>query len=193
MNLSSLRLVDPLEIDLAGRRWLANPTASTVQPAGEISVREFRREAMNWFRFHQALALRNDVTMPYGDRLSRYLAYVNLTRSPSTARLYFRWASLFLTMTETFQPTLLQLSTVDIDRFIDSKRAAGYKPRSVASVCVALRYFMRFTESHGWTPSKLSMAIKSPRVRRYDSQTRGPRWSNVRKLLDGCGQRNNRL
>jgi integrase/recombinase XerD len=76
---------------------------------------------------------------------------------------------------------------IDVDRFIDSKRSAGYKPRSLASVCVALRYFLRFTESHGWTPSRLSATIKSPRVRRYDSQTRGPSWKDVRKLLDGCG------
>ncbi len=187
MDISSLRLVEPSEIEAAGERWLADPTASLRKPAGEISVREFRREAMNWFRFHQILAPKTDVPKPYGDILSRYRIYVNLTLFPSTARLYFRWASLFLTMTEAFQPNLLQLSTVDIDRFLDSKRSAGYKPRSVASVCVALRYFLRFTENHGWTTSKLSMAIKSPRVRRYDSQTRGPRWSDVRKLLDGCG------
>jgi len=187
MDLSSLRLVESSEIDDAGGRWLADPTASLRKPAGEISVREFRREAMNWFRFHQSLAPRSDVPKPYGDILSLYLTYVNLTRSPSTARLYFRWASLFMAMTEDFQPRLSQLSMIDVDRFIDSKRSAGYKPRSLASVCVALRYLLRFTESHGWTPSRLSMTIKSPRVRRYDSKTRGPRWKDVRKLLDGCG------
>lgn len=187
MDLSSLRLVESSEIDVAGERWLADPTASLRKPAGEISLREFRREALNWFRFHQALALKIDVTTPYGDTLPRYLAYVNFTRSPSTARLYFRWASLFLSMTEVFQTSLSKLSMIDVDRFIDSKRSAGYKPRSLASVCVALRYFLRFTESHGWTPSRLSMTIKSPRVRRYDSQSRGPRWKDVRKLLDGCG------
>lgn len=187
MDLSSLRLVESSEIDDAGVRWMSDPTASPRKPTGETSVREFRREAINWFRFHQILAPKIDVPKPYGDVLPRYLKYVNLTRSPSTARLYFRWASLFLAMIKDFQPRLSQLSTVDVDRFIDCKRSAGYKPRSLASVCVALRYFLRFTESHGWTPSRLSMTIRSPRVRRYDSQTRGPRWKDVRKLLDGCG------
>jgi len=187
LDLSSLRLVESSEIDVAGGRWLADPTASLRKPAGEISVREFRRVAMNWLRFHRSLAPKIDVPKPYGDILSLYLTYVNLTRSPSTAMLYFRWASLFLAMTEVFQPRLSQLSMIDVNRFIDSKRSAGYKPRSLASVCVALRYFLRFTESHVWTPPRLSMTIKSPRVPRYDSQTRGPRWKDVRKLLDGCG------
>lgn len=187
MGLSSLRLVESSEIDVAGGLWLADLTASSRKPTGEFSVREFRREAMNWLRFHQSLAPNVCVPKPYGDVLSRYLTYVNLTLSPSTARLYFRWASLFLTMTEGFQPNLFQLSTVDIDRFIDSKRSVGYKPRSVASVCVALRYFLMFTESRGWTPERLSMTIKSPRIRRYDPKAKGPHWKDVRKLLNGCG------
>jgi integrase/recombinase XerD len=168
MGLSSLRLVESSEIDIAGGLWLADLIVSSRQPTGAFSLREFRREAMNWLRFHQSLTPNIGVPKPYGDVLSHYLTYVNLTLSPSTARLYVRWATLFLTMTEGFQSNLFQLSTVDIDRFIESKRSVGYKPRSVAYICVALRYFLMFTESSGWTPARLSMTIKSPRIRRYD-------------------------
>ena len=183
MNLSSLRLIDPAEIDVAVDLWLADLTSPCRRPG-----REFRRVAIHWFRFHNSLAPKVRVPLPYGEILSQYLTYVSFTLSTSTAKVYFRWAGLFLSMTVDVQPKLFQLSKIDIDRFIDSKRSTGYKPSSLASVCVALRYFLRFTEDRGLTAANLSMTVKSPRIRRYEPQARGPHWKDVRRLLNSCGR-----
>jgi integrase/recombinase XerD len=187
MDLSSLRPVETSEIDSAKRLWLSALATSGREPTGKASMREFRRDAMNWLRFHHSLAPRISAPQAYDEILSPYLTYVNLTVSPVTAKRYFRWARLFLTMTRDLPPSLAQLSTVEIDRFIDGKRSAGYKPRSLATVCGALRYFLRFTESHGWTPARLSMTIESPRIQRYDRKAGNLRWRDVRRLLNSCG------
>jgi integrase/recombinase XerD len=187
MNLSSLRLVDSVEIAEAGELWSADLSSPPRRSEWRRSATEFRRAAKHWFQYHHSLISTAEVAPPYGETLSQYAPYANLTLSSSTARLYFRWASLFLTMTNDFQPRLSQLSTIDLDRFIDSKRHAGYKPRSLVSVCGALRHFLKFTESCGWTPAGLSMTVKSPRILRYSQRTKGPHWRDVRRLLNGCG------
>jgi integrase/recombinase XerD len=187
MRLSSLRLVDSEEIAEAGEVWSLEPSPLPRRPEWKRTATEFRRTAKHWFRFHDCLVGPAEVAYPYGGTLYQYLPYANLTLAPSTARLYFRWARLFLEMTNNFQPRLSQLSTIDLDRFINSKRHAGYKPRSLVSVCGALRHFLSFTESCGWTRAGLSMTIKSPRVPRYSQHPRGPHWKDVRRLLDGCG------
>jgi integrase/recombinase XerD len=187
MSLSSLRIVDDAEIAEAGEVWTLQLSPPPRRPEWKRSATEFCRTAKHWFRFHDCLVAPAEVAYPYGGTLSQYLPYANLTLASSTARLYFRWARLFLEMTNSFQPSLSQLSTIDLDRFISSKRHAGYNPRSLGSVCAALRHFLTFTESCGWTRAGLSISIKSPRVPRYSLYPRGPHWRDVRRLLDGCG------
>jgi integrase/recombinase XerD len=187
MGLSSMRPVESSEIELAKGRWLVDPAASGRKSAGKSSMRAFRRDALNWLRFHHSVVPKIDTSQPHDSTLSLYLTYLNLTVSPITAKRYFRWARLFLTA-EGLPLSLSELSTVEIDRFIDSKRSIGYKPRSLATVCGALRHFLRFTESRGWTPARLSMTIEGPRIQRYNPKAGAPRWRDVRKLLNSCGR-----
>lgn len=183
MDISVLRAVEISEIDIAAEVWRSKLVARCRHLPSEASAMAFRRTALNWLQFHGSVIPEIAEPKPYGETLSEYRSFVNFTVSPCTAARYSRCADRFLTSTQKFQPTLSRLSTVDIDRFIESRRSIGYRPSSLANVCASLRHFLRFTESRGWTPPKLSRMIKSPRVRRYDQQDRGPRWRDVRRLL----------
>jgi len=183
MDMSALRSVDIEEIDIAVGLWRSEATALGRSPTSEISAMNFRRAAIHWLRFHQSVRPGVPPTPPYGDTLPEYLAFVNFTLTPLTAARYFRSASLFLASTQNFQPVLSRLSTVDIERFIGSKRSVAYKPSTLSTTCVNLRNFLRFTESRGWTPPNLSKTINCPRPRRNDQQYTGPRWRDVRRLL----------
>lgn len=168
---------------MAAEMWRSEAVAPYRQTPNKQSAMKFRRTALNWLQFHESVIPNIDAPRPYGETLSEYLSFVNFTLSPRTAERYFRWANLFLKSAQEFQPILSRLSTVDIDRFIQSKRSLGNKPSSLANICVCLRHFLRFTENRGWTPPKLSRTIKSPRTRRYDPQNKGPLWRDVRRLL----------
>jgi integrase/recombinase XerD len=186
MDMSMLRLVEVSEIDIATSGWRAEAVALRLPLPSDASAIKFQRTALNWLNFHQSLIPTVDAPEPYADVLSEYLSFVNFTVSPVTAATYFRCASGFLSSVQKCQPILSQMSTIDIERYIESLRSRGCRPSSIANECTSLRNFLRFTEGRGWTPVKLSRTIRSPRRSRFDPGNGGPRWKDVRRLLASC-------
>ena len=72
----------------------------------------------------------------------------------------------------------------DIDDYLESKRKIAYRPRSISSICSALRLLFDYAEKEGWNKNKVALAIQRPRISRYDAKPRGPDWMDVRRMLD---------
>jgi integrase/recombinase XerD len=56
----------------------------------------------------------------------------------------------------------------------------------MAAHCQSLRTFFRYTETKGLSEAKIVRGIKSPRIPRNNEQPKGPRWSDVKRLLSSA-------
>jgi site-specific recombinase XerD len=90
----------------------------------------------------------------------------------------------FLKWNAEFGKPLRELTLRDVDDYILLKLKSGHKPTYVRSICHSLVLFFQLGEMKQWTQPKISEGISRPRIPRMDSAPRGPKWPDVRKLLD---------
>jgi site-specific recombinase XerD len=90
----------------------------------------------------------------------------------------------FLNWTLNSHESLWSVDLTDVDNFLDYKRESGCKPRTIGSYCASLRAFFRYAEIRGWNKLNIARGIQNPRFPRYSSAPRGPKWSDVRRLLN---------
>jgi integrase len=67
---------------------------------------------------------------------------------------------------------------------LEQMRVEGLMPRSIAAHAQAPRALFRYLESRNLTRLGIARAIPIPSIRRYDSHPKGPKWKDVRKLLE---------
>jgi integrase/recombinase XerD len=79
---------------------------------------------------------------------------------------------------------LSMISLIDVDAFLSIKRTEGCRARTIASYCVALRMFFRYSEMRGWSEGRIASGIISPRISRYDGASTGPPWKDIRRMLN---------
>jgi integrase/recombinase XerD len=185
MNLNSLRLVKVSEIKDASQRWLIHVDKSRGRPAGTTTAYTFINIAMNWFRFHNLIEISAPPEQPFGQILIRFTYHLQITRkmSPETIRSYRYRVLAFLGWANKRHNKFSDISLIDVDAYLEEKRMDGWKPRSIASQCQALRTFFRYTELHCLSRPRIAQGIHSPTIPRHDSATRGPSWGDVRRLL----------
>jgi integrase/recombinase XerD len=186
MNMNSMRLVPPREIEAAGQSWAAyeGPLRKKVSPRG--SPRVFVQVAQKWLRFHGQLET------PPPNRFHRVIAeFIDAMRSvrglaPDTVHGYSSRAFGFLKWFGARYESLEHVSLRHVDDFLASKRAAGWSIRTIASQCQALRTFFRYAEMRGWCASGLALGIRSPRIPKYDGRPKAPTWAEVRRLIESA-------
>ena len=79
---------------------------------------------------------------------------------------------------------LSQMTAGDVEGYMEGKRAAGCKPRTIAGICNRLRSFFRYAELRGWVGTAIAHDIHGPRVPRFAAAAQGPAWKDVRRLLE---------
>jgi integrase/recombinase XerD len=72
----------------------------------------------------------------------------------------------------------------DVEGYMEGKRAAGCKPRTIAGICNRLRGFFRYAELRGWVGTAIAHDIHGSRVPRFAAAAQGPAWKYVRRLLE---------
>jgi site-specific recombinase XerD len=152
---------------------------------GLKSHQSFEWAAVKWLRFHNKIITS---TVPQGSAelmVSQFADFLNVTRGLSlqTIRGFESRSHQFLIWVQGRHESLLTVSLSDVDSFIAFKRDGGCQPRTIASICAALRAFFRYAEIRGWNNSRIARGIHSPRVARYDVVPRGPKWKDVRRML----------
>jgi integrase/recombinase XerD len=186
LDLETLRLVDLAEIQVAGHRWESDLLPILKRSQGLKSHQSFVWAAVKWLRFHNQI---NGPTAPQGSvdlMVGQFANFLKVTRGLSlqTIRGFESRSHQFLIWVQDRHESLSTVSLVDIDSFIAFKRDAGCQPRTIASICAALRAFFRYAEIRGWNNSRIARGIHSPRVPRYDVAPRGPKWKDVRRMLN---------
>ncbi len=185
LELQTLRVVDLAEVREAGLTWAAqtelrNRNGQSKTPDLYVYV------AAKWLRFHRCLrepVLRVEPDDTYVEQLVGYLSMVR-GLAPDTVIVCRRRVIAFLQWTRGKQLPLGSVTMNDVDDYLQSKLNAGYLPRSIASVCSALRLFFLFAEKEGWNDNNVALAIQRPRISRCDAKPRGPEWVDVRRMLD---------
>ena len=187
LDLETLRLVEVAEIQDAGHRWESDLLPVIKRGRGlKKSHQSFVWVAVKWLRFHNQI---NTPTVPQGSAdlmVAQFANFLNVTRglSPQTIRGFESRSYQFLIWVQDRHESLSTVSLRDVDSFIAFKREAGCQVRTIASFCAALRAFFRYAEIQGWSNSRIARGIHSPRVPRYDVAPRGPKWKDVRRMLN---------
>jgi site-specific recombinase XerD len=184
LGLTKLRMVELQEIERASQAWAAYRGPDRRGKVGETTAR-FPRVAKSWLRFHDRLAVPTVPVHPYEKELVDFREFLRLTNgaSPKTILGYGTRAKLFLSWLVAKGVELSRVSLNEVDEFLGGKSTEGWSLWTIACYAQALRSFFLYAEGHGWCRSGLARGIRKPSLPKYDPDPRGPKWSDVRRLL----------
>jgi integrase/recombinase XerD len=185
VQLENLRDVKVEEIDEAALRWVAE-VESMNRNGKRKSASLFTYVAIKWLRFHNKLIVPNLRIEPDDTYVELFVQFMGVVRgmASATIRAHRLRVRAFLKWNTSHHRSLTEISSNEVDAYIASKLNAGYRPRSVASLCSALRLFFHFAQMQEWNTSKIAVTINRPRIPRHDRDPKGPSWTDVRRLLD---------
>ena len=101
-----------------------------------------------------------------------------------TSRSYASIIRRFLNSIANTSERIRTISLNDVDIFIQKKADEGRSPHTIVAYSMALRRFFQYAETRGIVSGKISGGIQNPRIARPDSAPKGPRWKDVRRLLE---------
>ena len=186
LQLSTLRMVEPEEIERAALAWAAyrGPDRRGVKVTQNTTLR-FPRVAKNWLHFHGRLAVPGAPVHQYEKEVTDFSEFLRRTNgaTPGTIHGYSKRAKFFLSWLAAKSRALSNVTLNDVDEFFEAKRVHGWSLSTVASHAQAMRAFFLHAEAHGWCAPGIARGIRKPRLSKYDSVSRGPAWADVRRLL----------
>jgi len=184
LRLSTLRMVEPEEIERAALAWAAYRGPDRRGIVGDTTMR-FPRVAKNWLRFHGHLAVPAGPVHPYENEVTDFGEFLRRTNgaTPGTIHGYSKRAKFFLSWLAGKGRALSSVTLNDVDEFFEAKRIHGWSLSTVASHAQAMRAFFLHAEAHGWCAPGVARGIRKPRLSKYDGVSRGPAWADVRRLL----------
>jgi len=185
MDLKVLRVMELAEVEESALRWVAD-TEFNNRNGQKKSAALYVYVAVKWLRFHGHLRdvrARIEPDDSYSEQFVDYMLNVR-GMSRHTVRSHRLRVRAFLKWNTGQQRSLALVTLNDIDEYLLLKIDIGYLPRSIASVCSALRLFFRFAEVQRWNTTRIATAIYRPRIPRYDPGPKGPAWHDVRRMLD---------
>jgi integrase/recombinase XerD len=185
MKLTSLVTIEMVDVQRANDLWMLD-TKHRMKQAGQVSGPSFKNTALDWFRFHNAINKPLVLATPIDRIISEFKDFLKNSRgmSPETLRGYGANVARFLNWAMNHHEHLSLISLDDVDEFLKTKRGAGCRPRTIVAACVSLRNFFRYAEIRGWSNARISLGIQNPRIARPDMAPKGPKWKDVRRLLD---------
>ena len=184
-EVEKMRLIDQSEIVRAGARW-SEQTEYRNRNGQRNAPEYFIYVATMFFSFHGALRHINVRVEPHDSYLEQFEDHLLRVRglAPVTVQSAKRRVGAFLRWTILQGLVVSALSMNDVDDYLRSKREQGCLPRSIASVCGALKLFFKFAERQEWTTTRIAMGIRHPRIPRSDRAPSGPEWADVRRMFE---------
>lgn len=184
LDLDSPRIVSAEEIRQAARRWIVDVDSHVTRRVGPQSEATFVFLATKWLRSVNLIYVPISPVQPTDILLEGFVGYMNQTAIyPRTIQNYRRRARPFLDWALARRGQLSSISLIDIEDFFSLKRDEGWLPRSIASLCSALKAFFRYTSLRGWNGSHIYRGIKAPRISRYSHSRELLPWKHVRLSL----------
>lgn len=185
LQLSHPRVIEPIEIQVAGSAWQRDDEFRFRGTGGKWSAHKFQGITRSWLRFHGLLSKRVVVPTGFATLLTQYLDNIRFTQRLASASL-FSYKERIITFLKWLGEGNYSLNDIDlmqIDSYLNHLRASGWKPRSIAGACSALRNFLRFCEGEGLCAPNIARGIFIPRIHKSQRDSRGPSWRDVRRML----------
>jgi integrase/recombinase XerD len=181
------RAIHKGEITEAANRWVQEELAHRPTGTYSTSARRFVSCGKGWLCF-QGLYIKSlpskshfaDVFGEFHDALISVMRYRKSTvaaTGPPVSK-FLRWAG-------QRRDLISSISLADIDDYLAGGRSAGWRPRTVAVQCQAMRTFFKYAAERGWCKPGFGDAIRNPRVRRTDREVTGPTWKEIRRMIGG--------
>jgi integrase/recombinase XerD len=186
-NFRRMRRIDLSEIRRSAEKWRRrNPT----YPAGVQARKHFLRYAKAWLRFHNKLIEPLKWNDPRDRRVAAFAQYLRVELGFAKRTIQSRIWELnrFLKWLEEEPLLLSQITTAEVERYIDSKIAIGWSGSTISSHTQNLKVFFRFAERRRWCRKGISPGIFGPLVKSRDRVRKGPSWADVRRLIDSVGK-----
>ena len=182
LRMEALRPVGVDEIMHAGRIWATYRSGCVLRSERMEAGRAFLRVARDWLRSEGMLSgdfsLRYEWAAEYrsmAQSLNR-LAWLTIENTIGKAEYFLKWF-----FEQRSDPPIIVLK--DVEEYLRSRRASGWKPNYIKSTCQSLRKFFHYAETRGWCEAGLSHYVNSPRLPVSSFVKKGPTWIEVRRLL----------
>ena len=184
MNLTEPRIVEASEIVYASRRWELDP--APIHGRDRKSSESFAGLAKRWLRFSGLIGPTSWVQSENECLIQDFVTYLKTERMMVTAtiRNYKSRSHQFLRWMSSQKRPLATARRMDVDDYLKHCQQLGWKPRTIASVCAALRAFFRYLERLYPDHKGIAVNIEGPKVQRYSTAPKGPEWRDVRRMLD---------
>jgi site-specific recombinase XerD len=184
MNLESLRTVELCEVEDAAFRWTIDP--HKLKDNAAKSAESFKALALRWFRFAQIIGPPVTVKTEHDTIIEEFREYLVKVRglAPETIRSYITRSDRFLEWLGARHALLRNVRIADVEAYLREPKILAFRVRTKASICSALREFFRYSLSVHLTESNVWSSISRPHIPRYDTKPRGPKWRDVRRLLN---------
>ena len=188
-NFRRMRRIDLSEIRRSAENWRRrNPQYL----AGAQARKHFLRYARAWLKFHNKLIEPRKWDEPKDRRVAAFAKYlcVQLGFAKRTIQNRIWELNHFLEWLEERQLLLDQITSAEVEGYIDSKAAIGWRGTTISSHVQNLKVFFRFAERRRWCRKGLSPGIFGPVLDRRSNVRKGPSWADVRRLIDSVGTKN---
>jgi integrase/recombinase XerD len=187
LKLTELRRFSVPELRSAAITW--SDRGRTFPLRANSSRAAFLRFAKELLRFHEMLIEDKKWNDPFDNRVALYKRYlsVELGFAPSTTNSRIWHLNHFLSWLAREDISLASVTVAHVERYLDFLGAVEWKQRTICSTAGELKVFFRFAERKRWSARGISQAIfgpKHPTILRKVSIERGPRWKDVRRLID---------
>jgi integrase/recombinase XerD len=125
------------------------------------------------------------VVVPFQEHLDEYCRWIREVRglTEQTCDAQRQYAVQFLRWYAGKRRSLIDLRLLDVDRYLAEGGATRWCRISVRDVATALRAFLRFGATQGWSPRHLADSICAPRIYADEKLPAGPDWADVKRLL----------
>ena len=186
MEICTLHEVSETEIRTAAERWAREDDVRRKLRGDKSSAARFSLAARGWFRFQGLLMQPSTPICHFDPILDRFRSAMQSRLAPDTLRTYLPRTRTFLRWAATRHENLLSISLQDIEEYLESRRINKWRPATQKAYCQALRTFLSYAESLGQCRAGLARSIRSPILRRRDTNVTGPSWKDVRRLIKDC-------
>jgi integrase/recombinase XerD len=184
LRLKAPRDVSQEEVLRAAKSWATYRGKNRRHPPGFYSEVLFARIARRWLRFQGRLLARQPDPQPFSNILGDFARFMRSERglAPVTIDGCCFQAAQFLAWFSKRHRKFSEVSIHDLDRYL-ATRPRSWAVVTRTGVHARLRAFFRYAESRGLCPLGISAGLKSPRIRRDNSDLGGPKWSEVLQIL----------
>jgi site-specific recombinase XerD len=184
LNLTSLRRFTRSQLIAAARQWGAMGNDNRLKDIGK-RYKTFRAVAIGWLEYANLL-VSDRPGVAESDKLDAYYNWMLKDRGLSMETVRQRKSELerFSTYVCHAGYNFRSLNANCLDGYLETRHNEGCYRRSIATIVVSLRSFLRFAYNQKFIQTDLSIGFKGPRVFELENLPASPNWEDVQRLVD---------